>query len=381
MGKSLNGRELGPGIYQRKEDKLYVARYIDRFGKRKALYAKTANEITKKLRDAKYEDERQLNFADPNMKLDEWFDIWMEVFKKNCRNTSKRTYQTQYNRLRCELGWRKVSELKKVIIQNAFNKLKTDKMRRDCRALLFDMLKCAVESDMLNKNPASGIVSDINHDEKSERRVLSDEEVDALYDVCRKSGNTYRIFVLALNTGMRIGEILGLCWECVDFDNNIIHIKKTLAYLPNNGNPVYELHKPKTTAGVRSIPMTKNVKSVLLEQKMYDRVINGRHNPSNLEDLVFVSKTNHPINEANIRCSIKYYIDKVNKSYPDIHMESFTMHCLRHTYATNAIAAGMKPKVLQKILGHTSLKMTMDLYTHVREDDMRSQMELLAEMA
>ena len=69
MGKSLNGKELGRGITQRK-DGLYQARFINRFGKRQTIYAKTYNEITKKLRDEQYEDEKQLNVVDSNMILD-----------------------------------------------------------------------------------------------------------------------------------------------------------------------------------------------------------------------------------------------------------------------------------------------------------------------
>lgn len=125
MGKSLNGKELGRGITQRK-DGLYQARFINRFGKRQTIYAKTYNEITKKLRDEQYEDEKQLNVVDSNMTLDEWYEVWLETCKKNCRNTTKRTYSIQYNRLRKDLGWRKLTNLNLVIVQNAFNDMKSD---------------------------------------------------------------------------------------------------------------------------------------------------------------------------------------------------------------------------------------------------------------
>ena len=137
MGKSLNGKELGRGITQRK-DGLYQARFINRFGKRQTIYAKTYNEITKKLRDEQYEDEKQLNVVDSNMTLDEWYEVWLETCKKNCRNTTKRTYSIQYNRLRKDLGWRKLTNLNLVIVQNAFNDMKSDSTRRDSKALLVD---------------------------------------------------------------------------------------------------------------------------------------------------------------------------------------------------------------------------------------------------
>ena len=143
MGKSLNGKELGKGITQRK-DGLYQARFINRFGKRQTIYAKTVTEITKKLRDEQYKDEKCINVVDSTITLDEWFDKWMTICKKHCRDTTKRTYTIQYNRLRENLGWRKLTNLNLIILQNAFNELATDNMRKDCRAVLIDMLnkKC-----------------------------------------------------------------------------------------------------------------------------------------------------------------------------------------------------------------------------------------------
>ena len=212
MGKSLKGKELGKGISQRK-DGVYQARFINRFGKRQTIYAGTYTDITKKLRTEMYMDEKQINVVNSTMTLDEWYDSWINVCKTHCRDTTKRTYAIQYNRLREELGWRKPSQLNLVILQDAFNQLATDTMRADCKSLLVDMLNRAVETELLNKN-------------------------------------------IALGTGMRMGEILGL-----------IKVEKTLCYLPNNGNAIYEFHRPKTKAGRRNIPMTKEVRDILLKQK------------------------------------------------------------------------------------------------------------------
>lgn len=104
MGKSFNGKELGKGISQRK-DGLYQARFINRFGKRETIYAKTLNEIRHQLRTEQYEDEKELNVIRKEMTLDEWYEIWMNTCKRNCRNSTKETYASHYRRVQKELGF------------------------------------------------------------------------------------------------------------------------------------------------------------------------------------------------------------------------------------------------------------------------------------
>lgn len=379
MGKSLKGKELGKGITQRK-DGLYQARFINRFGKRQTIYAKTYSEITKKLRDSQYEDEKQINVVNTNMTLDEWYAVWLETCKKNCRDTTKRTYEIQYKRLREELGWRKLTNLNLVIIQNAFNHLKSDSSRQHCKALLVDILNRAIEADLLNKNVALSVNTRIECKETEEKHVLTAEEIELLYQ-SSKNSQLYPFFVLALNTGMRMGEMLGLTWDCVDFESGIIHVEKTLCYLPNKGKAIYEFHVPKTRAGKRNIPMSKQVQEVLQTQRAWVEDVNTRFQPqTGFENLVFISKTNHPLHESNIRTAILYLIERINEENQANCFARFTPHCLRHTFATNCIAKGMRPKTLQKILGHNSLQMTMDLYCHVLDETLKEEMAIVAEM-
>ena len=111
------------------------------------------------------------------------------------------------------------------------------------------------------------------------------------------------------------------------------------------------------------------------EQRIWHEDVTTRFQPQQgFEDLVFTSKTNRPIHESNIRSSIEYIVD------PTDTFERFTPLCLRHTFATNCIAKGMRPKTLQKLLGHNSLQMTMDLYCHVLDETLKEEMSIIAEM-
>lgn len=117
------------------------------------------------------------------------------------------------------------------MLQDAFNELSSDKSRSDCKALLVDILNRAVEADLLLKNPAIGINPIIDGRVKSEKRMLSREEMGILLENSQ-GGMMCPIFVVTLGIGMRIGEILGLTWDCIDFDDRVITVKQTLAYLP-----------------------------------------------------------------------------------------------------------------------------------------------------
>ena len=135
------------------------------------------------------------------------------------------------NEFGVQIGNRWYANRKKL---DAFNEVATDNMRSDCKALLVDILNRAVEADLLVKNIAVGINTVIDNEEKEEKRILTDEEIKILLDTS-KGGQLYSFFVVGLGTGMRLGEILGLTWDCVDFDNGVIHVQKTLCYLPNGG--------------------------------------------------------------------------------------------------------------------------------------------------
>ena len=119
MGKSIKGKELGKGITQRKSDGLYQGRFVNRFGKTQTIYASSLNELRKRMREEQYEDEKALNVVTKDVTLDEWYEIWMNTCKKNCRNSTKESYATHYKRIQKELGWRKLTSLNLIIMQNA----------------------------------------------------------------------------------------------------------------------------------------------------------------------------------------------------------------------------------------------------------------------
>lgn len=373
MGKSLNGKELGTGISQRK-DGLYQARFVNRFGKRQTLYGKTLNEVRRKLRNEQYEDEKALNVANTEITLDEWFEVWLNTCKKNCRDSTKGAYTTHYKRIQNKLGWRKLTSLNLIIMQEAINELNTDNARKNSKKILVDMLSKAVDTDLITKNLAKQINTVISKEEKKERRVLTISET---HEFLGKANNTfyYNLFVLALETGLRIGELCGLMWEDVDFKKQVLQVRHTLCYFSKNGKYVFEMHDTKTNNGRRSVPLTARAMMALKDQEIQKQqiVMKGKIAPEGYENLVFVTKNNQPTQQFLIKECMNLIVKNINKE--DTDFKSFTPHTFRHTFATRAIESGMNPKTLQKILGHGTLQMTMDLYCHVTDDTMFEEMQ------
>ena len=214
MGKSLNGKELGKGISQRK-DGLYQARFVNRFGKRETIYAKTLNEIRHQLRTEQYEDEKMLNVISKEMTLDEWYEVWMNTCKKNCRNSTKETYAGHYRRIQKELGWIKLTNLNLIVLQQVFNDLRSDNERKNSKKILVDMLEKAIDAELLIKNAAKQINTKVSKEDKKERRVLTVQETE-LFLKQAETSIYYNLFVVALETGLRIGELMALTWSDIE---------------------------------------------------------------------------------------------------------------------------------------------------------------------
>ena len=377
MGKSLNGKELGKGISQRKEDGLYIARFTNRFGKRQVISDKTYNGVQKKLREAIVADDKAINVVSSNMTLDEWFDKWMETCKKNCRNNTKDTYARHYKRVKKALGWRKLNKLNLVVMQDAINELRTDNERKNSKKILVDMLEKAVASDLIVKNVAKQITTEITREEKNPRRVLTVKETE-IFLAEAESTFYYNLFVVALETGMRIGELSGLQWGDIDFKKKVIHVKHSMTYFSKEGKYTFELHPTKTHKGLRDIALTNEaIKALRQQQFLKQTLINkGKEPIEGFEDLVFVTKNNRPTTQFLVTECIEGTMKRIHKNNPDLVFKKFTPHCFRHTFATRWLEAGVPLKTVSAMLGHVQLQLTTDLYMHVTQDSLFKGLEV-----
>lgn len=382
MGKDLKGKELGEGFSQRSNG-MYQARYVDRFGSRKTIYSRDKKELKELLNNALYEDKMHLNVVDTSITLNTWYKKWMEIHKyKVIRENTKVQYAQIYKKhIKPELGNLQLRNITQLRIKELL--IKMDKKgyrfetRNKVRMLLQDMFNKAMIDHYAKENPAKGIR--LVRDEDKEVRVLTPEEQADFFDCCK--GTFYdNLFTIAVSTGMRPGELFALRWEDIDFTKREISVTRTLYYqkLEGDEKKTYHINPPKTKTSIRKIPINRQCEIALKKQKLQHDVIMGKSSAKpveGFEDLLFTTKFGTPMNTVNYSDSIKVIIEQINLCKDDLEqMELFSGHCFRHTFATRCFEAGIQPKTVQVYLGHASLKMTMDLYTHVLDDHKQEEM-------
>jgi integrase len=165
-----------------------------------------------------------------------------------------------------------------------------------------------------------------------------------------------------LGTGVRISEALGLTWDCVDFDNDIISIRNII--VESKGVPRFQDYT-KTEDSLRDIPMSNKIKEILFK-------IKNERSEYNILNLVFVSKMNKILYKVKIREILKRICKKIE-------IKEITPHVLRHTFATRMLETGVNIKVLSEILGHKNINITLDIYAHVLPSTKKETMKNIDE--
>lgn len=385
MGKDLKGKELGKGIAQRK-DGTYQGRFLNRFGERKSVYGSSVKEVKNKLAQAELEEQKKSNIVDEKIILDDWFEKWMRVYKEPVvRLSTKTMYKSMYIRLISPiLGKKRLVNITKLMVTDLLNNLAKKGYQYETlnkiKILLIDMLDRAMEDQFLLRNPAKGVRLPKNKPQK-ETKALSREDQTDFFEC--SAGTFYNnMFVVAVNTGLRPGELYALTEDDIDLENNVIHVNHTLLYQKLDGDTCKTFHMgpPKTECSKRTVPINSYCRKALQKQIIQHKVVMAKTCKTDLEfpDLLFTTKYGTSLNAELYLEAINRIVQEVNLTRDSLDlMDSFSGHCFRHTFATRCFEAGIAPKTVQAYLGHASLQMTMDLYTAVMEHKKVDDMQLL----
>ncbi len=254
------------------------------------------------------------------------------------------------------LGNKRISELEPLEIQELYNDLGekgiSPKTVKNIHGGLTNALKQAVKWQLIRANPADLV--DLPKYDKREMQVLTPEQAALFMDATVYSKHK-ALFSLLISSGMRPGEALGLKWGDIDFKAGRVHVQRALSRTKEG----WKLREPKTAGSRRAIPLPPSVMADLKEHRQAQ--VEARLKVLNYDDqgLVFADEGGKPLSQYNV------YKRHFKPLLQDAGLPDIRMYDLRHTCATLLLAAGEHPKVVSERLGHASVMLTLDTYSHV----------------
>lgn len=366
MATDKKGRKLPKGIQQRYDE--YEARPMIN-GRRYLVHGKTIAEVQKQVTDLKYKLAHGLFVEKKKITFEEWFNMWMKEYKEGrIKVGTLAAYQKYYNGcIKERFRNMYINDIRGEHVQRLYNDLVKEEYAvssiKVVSAVLNGCFSQAMKNGLIERNPIEAATLP-RHTEKKSRQALTKEKQELFMEFARES-YLYNMFAIMLRTGMRSGEVRGLKYIDIDKKKNVIHVRRTLKYLEHKG---FFEDTPKTCTSRRDIPLTKDTLAILEKQRSF-----WRFDIVKLDGYLFCNENGDPLSRERVQGEIDRTIKRLHEA--GYEFERITSHVFRHTFATRAIEAGMQPQVLKTILGHSSLAMTMDLYSHVMEDVKADEME------
>lgn len=401
--KDNRGRALRKGESQR-TDNTYVYTYTDPFKKRRFVYAKDLQTLREKQDKLKKEQLDGLDsYLAGNATLNFVFDRYMST-KYDLRKTTRSNYLYMYNHfVRDGFGERLIAELKYSDVKYFYLYLLNDKGLQantvdTIHTILHPTFQLAVRDDIIRKNPSDGVMAEIKRKagkNKGIRHALTIQQQRAFLNYIANEpvfSHWLPLFTVLLGTGCRIGEIIGLRWQDVDYENRIININHSVVYYAVAGAPtkksVFQVSLPKTEAGIRDVPMMDEVYEALQQEYEYQRD-NGFNSTTidGMTGFIFCNRFGNVHNPQTVNRTIKRILENYNaeevlnakkeRRQPVI-LPNFSCHHLRHTFCTRLCENESNLKVIQAVMGHANIETTMDIYAEATAEKKKEAIENLS---
>lgn len=374
MGKDLKGKELGPGILQRK-DGLYQGSY-GTGENRHFIYDKKLLELKRRLRTLIYESEHGLLPEGTKTTVEAWSTIWFKNYKNGVREVTKRSYRTYIRMINENLGQMILTNVKQLHVVEMVNYMHekgyADGTIKGMKTCLYNMFQRALENGLVNNNPVRGISVSFDDNEEKEVKALSIKE-QRIFQNSIEDSHYRELFNVMLLTGLRISEAMGLRWSDINLDKKELHVKRSIVSVPIEGSYQYMINPTKSRSSRRTIPLNDEAVRFLKDQ--WEKTKDIEQHDNLFDDMVFVGRSGKSCSFTNISKILKTRVQTLNKKGYEI--QHISTHMLRHTFATRCYESGMSLKVVSKILGHSKLDITADRYTHVLPENAVSEMNKL----
>lgn len=358
---------------------IYIGRDANGKEKRKQFTAKTKKEVQAKLNNYKKEMLLGTVSSDDKITLSEWFHTWLFDYRiKDLKPKSFEKYEGIYrNYIKdSELGKIKLKDLRTTHLQKYYNKLEIqyNKPASTIKGLNTRLKPClgdAEKQGYIQKNYCKMVTLPKDSSTKDIHILSSHEQQKFIESI--KGHNLEVLFLVALGTGLRLGELLGLKWSDIDFNTSILTVHRSLSRAKNQTTGKYEVIEqiPKTKNSNRSVPIPASILGKLKELKKHQnkqKLLVGEGYLNN--NYVFSDDIGNPIDDKRPGRNLKSILKKLD-------IEPIKFHALRHTYATRLFENNVPPKTVQALMGHSDISVTMDIYTHVMDDTKLEAIEKL----
>ena len=285
------------------------------------------------------------------MNLKEWCYKYIETYKRYTLKPS--TYDSYLSYCKHINIEKDIRDIKPFDIQGIINEMLSKRLALSTVKHTVIVMRLALDKAYkLGLIHDKSLFDDIELPKQKPRKVtaLTDQEQDQL--VLNRDKSHYGDFFLALlYSGLRVGELIALKWTNVDLINDVIYVEGTMYK--------HKINSPKTETSIRDVPIAEELKPILYRQRKN-------------RNFVFVSTLGTPIVYTSVRDAWHRFCNTCGIYRP------VGLHALRHTFATNAVAAGVNLKALSAILGHSSVAITLDIYTDVTFEDKKKAMRQIS---
>ena len=333
--------------------------------KRHYVYGQTKKEVKSKLADIQNDIYNGTLVEQNDITVAEWMRTWIDCYTAKTKQSTKARYdQDIRNHIIPKIGTIPIQALSDLTVQRFLNHCQknkglSEKSLKNIYLVLNKALAKAQSKGLIKVNPCSEAEIPSYEEPRKEMRPLKDTEVPLFLKVIEEDEFEWLFFV-AMFTGMRESEIIGLTWDSIDWDKEKIHLKKQLIRTKERGSRyVFTTLKNKQSRDFNVPPSVikalKKVKAAQAEWKLQSGALYN-----NTDGLVFTNKLGEHLCTHTVYMHFKKIVEKVG--LPEVRF-----HDLRHTYATLALQNGVDIKTVSSNLGHATVAFTMDKYAHVSE--------------
>ena len=356
---------------------IYSAGYDQQTGKliRKSIYGKNQKEVRQKLSKVTTEIDEGLYLEPAKMTLSDWMDLWYKEYTFDKKYSTLKGYKAQINKhIRPGIGKYNLSQLNPMILQRFFNhlsepnekgKVLSPKSIKNVYIILSGILEQAVENEMISKNPSKKVKLPKVYNKQI--TPLTDKQVKDFLEIISTDeiyGTILRVIVF---TGLRLGEAMGLTWDCVDFEKGALNINKQLQRRPqkDGGSTLTSVKsgKPrilKPAPFVMQLLKIRYTEQIMQKQRSEDLWLAWSNEEEHKKALVFTNLQGGYLIPKRVYLHFKSAAVAIGA--PDARV-----HDLRHTYAVLSLQNGDDIKTVQENLGHASAAFTLDVYGHVSD--------------